>query len=122
MQVQHDGGALAAGGGERPPAERGEQVVGVDDAGAAPPDLGGHLAGVEPAPCQARRGCDAAEPARIAREQLGALSELVADEREQALDDPLLATGGAVAVVQEEDHRGAKPRLSGRSWSRRPRL
>ncbi len=81
------------------------QIVGVDDPRPAEPDRGRDLRGPL-APAQQRAG--RARPAnrrRVAAQQLRLLAEMVLHEPHQILDGTLLATGGAVAVVQEEDHR-----------------
>ena len=46
----------------------------------------------------------ATQRGRVALEQLDVLAELLAHQPAQVLDRPLLAAGGPVAVVQEEDH------------------
>jgi hypothetical protein len=40
--------------------------------------------------------------------QLRLLAEVLADEPQEVVDDALLAARRAVAVVQEEDHRGGQ--------------
>ena len=80
---------------------------------AAQADGAGDLVGVQAAAQQAERRAATAQLGRGAREQLGRLVELLADEPQQVLHGALLAAGRAVAVVQEQDHRG-KPRLSRR--------
>jgi GT2 family glycosyltransferase len=77
--------------------------VGVHDARPRAADGGGHVAGVEPALQQADRGATPAERGGVARDQLGVLAQALADQPQQVVDDPLLAAGGAIAVVQEED-------------------
>ena len=111
MQVQHDPGARRAGRGERAPAERRVDVVGVDDARAGPPHRGRDLPRLQAAREQARRGLGTADRGRVALEDLDLLAEVLADEPGELLDDALLAAGHAVAVVQEEDHAAGEATL-----------
>ena len=76
----------------------------MDDARAAAAHGVGDLVRLEAAAQQPGRGARPPEPAAVAREQLGVLAELLADEPQQVVDDALLAARRAVAVVQEEDH------------------
>ena len=109
MQVQDDARAGRARGGERAPAERGVDVVGVHDAGAGAAHGGARRrSGAQPAAQHRRRGrAAAAERGRVALEHLGVLAQVLADQPREVLDRALLAAGGAVAVVQEQDHRRA---------------
>src|SRR6202020_1857745 len=68
VQMQHDAGTGGAGGGERTPAERGLQVVGMHDACVARAHCGGDLAGVEPPTQQPTRGAGGRKLAGGARE------------------------------------------------------
>ena len=104
MQVQDGAGAGLAGGGERAPAERRVEVVGVHDARAAAAHGVADLLRRQPAAQQAGRGARATELRAVAREQLRLLAEVLAHEPLEVGDDALLAAGRAVAVVQEEDH------------------
>ena len=105
MQVQDDARAGRARGGERPPAERRLQVVGVHDARAGGAHRGGDLLLAQTAAQQASRRPRGAQRGGVPREQLRVLAQPLAHERQQVLDDPLLPARRAVAVVQEEDHR-----------------
>ena len=105
MQVQDDARARRARRGQRAPAERRVEVVGVDDARAGAPHGGGDLVRVA-SPPRSRPRPRAPRPsaARVALEQLDLLAEVLAHEPGEVLDRALLAAGRAVAVVQEEDH------------------
>jgi GT2 family glycosyltransferase len=105
VQVQHDAGAGGAGGGERAPAERGLEVVGVHDASAARAHGCGDFAWVEPALQQPARSAATGDLGGGSREQLGGLVQALAHEPDEILDGALLATGRAIAIVQEQDHR-----------------
>ena len=70
------------------------------------------LVGRRPPRSSAGRRAGAPEQRRVAFEQLGVLAEVLADQPQQVLDGALLAPGVPVAVVQEQDHVGRKPRLS----------
>ena len=111
VQVQDGLRPRRAGRGERAPAERRVEVVGVDDARAAAADGRRDVAGLQAAAEQAGGGAGAAERRAVARQQLRVLAELLAHEPQQVVDGALLTADRAVAVVQEEDHRPTKPRL-----------
>src|SRR5204863_5361755 len=113
VQVQHRACADVAGGVERARPEARVQVVRVDDARTRAPDRDGDVLGVEAAAQQPARGPCATELRGVALEQLGLLAELLAHERHQLLNGPLLAAWRAVAVVEKQDQVGAKPRLRG---------
>ena len=61
VQVQHDARPRRARSGERAPAERGLQVVGVHDTRTAQPHRRGNLVGLEAAAQQPDRGAHAAQ-------------------------------------------------------------
>jgi hypothetical protein len=107
VQVQDDARAGRARGGERAPAQRGLDVVGVHDARAGALDGVGDLGRAEPAEQQTARRVAPRERGRVALQDLGLLAQLAADQPRQVLDRPLLPAGDAIAVVQQEDHRGA---------------
>ncbi len=107
MQVQHDPRAGRAGRGERAPAERRLDVVGVDDARARALHGVGDLRRAEAAEQQPAGGVAGRQARGVALEHLGLLGELRADQPGEVLDRPLLPAGHPVAVVQQEDHRGA---------------
>ncbi len=107
MQVEHDARARRARRGERAPAQPGLDVVGVHDARAGALDRVGHLGGAEPAGEQPAGGVARGELRGLALEDLGVLAELLADQAGEVLDRLLLPAGDPVAVVQQEDHRGA---------------
>ena len=104
VEVQDDARAGLLRRGERAPAERRVDVVGVDDPRAAAPHRVAHLVRSEPAAQQPRRGLAAGQRRGVVLEHLGVLAELLADQPREVLDRALLATGDAVAVVQEQDH------------------
>ena len=125
MQVQHDARAGRARRGERAPAERRLDVVGVHDAragalarraptssGASPP---------RSSPSAARR---AAERRRVALQHLGLLAQLGADQPREVLDRPLLPARHAVAVVSRRITAGSLRRrrlTSSAPWHPPPR-
>ena len=81
----------------------------MDDPRPGAADRGGDVVGREPAAQQRHRGARAPQRGAVALEQLGLLAQVLAHEPQEVLDRALLAAGGAVAVVQEEDHGcGAK--------------
>ena len=88
--------------------------MGVHDAGARAPDGLRDLRRPQTAGEHARRGLRSPEPSRVALEDLRVLAEVLADEPCEVLDDALLPSGDAVAVVQEEDHAPAEASLCGR--------
>jgi hypothetical protein len=104
VQVDDHPRAGRARRGERAPAERGQQVVRVDDPRAGPPDRRGDVVRLEPAAEHPDRRAAAAERRGVARQQLRVLTELLAHEPQEVVDRALLSPGRAVAVVQEEDH------------------
>ena len=104
VQVQHHPRSGLARRGEGAPAERGVEVVGVHDARTGAADRPRHLVGVEATAHEARGRARPADPGRIALQQLGILAQLVAHEPEEIVDRLLLAAGGSIAMVQEEDH------------------
>ena len=116
VEVQDDLRARLARRGERAPAELGQEVVRVDDAGVRPPHGRGDLVGIEPAAQQPGRGAPPPGGRGVPREHLGVLPQVLAHEPDEVVDGPLLAPGRAVAVVEEEDHDLRKPRL--RAWMR----
>ena len=69
----------------------------------------GHFAGAETAAQQTRGRARRADLGGVARKQLRRLPHPLADDCEQLLDHALLAAGGAIAVVQEEDHALTEP-------------
>ncbi len=107
VKMRDDARARFARRGERPPAERGLQVVSVDDARARASHGARDLIGREAAAQDPGRGAAATEQRRVAREQLGLLAEVLADQPQQVLDRALLAAALPVAVVEEEDHARA---------------
>ena len=109
VQVQYDGGARLARGGQRPPAEGGVDIVGVDDAGTRSPDRGCDLVRFEPSAQQPRRRPRPADVRRAALEQFGVLAEPFAHQPLQFRDGTFLSAGAAIAMVQEQDHDGAAP-------------
>ena len=104
MQVQDDAGAGLAGGGQRAPAERRVDVVGVDDPRAGAADRLPHLLGPEPAAQQPGGGAALGERGGVALEHLDVLAQVLADQPRQVLDRAFLPAGDPVAVVQEQDH------------------
>ena len=109
MQVKHDARAGLARRGQRAPAQVGVEVVGMEHRGAGPSHGGGHLVGRQAAAQQPGGGPRPPHPGGVARQQLGALIELLAHQPDQVLERALLPAGRAVEVVQEEDHRPGKP-------------
>ncbi len=103
--MQHHPRARGSRGGQRPPAERRVQVVRVDHARAREADRAAHLRGREAAAQQPDRRARPSHRRRVSREQLRRLVQMLADQPQQVLHHALLAAGGAVAVVQKEDHR-----------------
>ena len=105
VQVQHHPRPRLTSRRQRPPAEARLQVVSVDQPGARPPhgvrDLPRGLAAAQ----QPQRRLRPPGRRRVAGQQLGALAEVLTDEPQQILHHALLATGGAVAVMEEQDHR-----------------
>ena len=113
VKVKHDTRTRGACCGQCSPTEGRMEVVRVEDPGSAEANRLGHLLGAQAAAQQAERGAGDIETGRLALEQLGGLAELLADEPHQVPHDPLLPTGGAIAVVQEQDHASRKP-IAGR--------
>ncbi len=99
VQMQHHARALRACRRQRAPAERGMQIVGMHDTRAAEAHRAFDFARLEaPAQKPDRRTC-ARAPGRVAGHELGGLAEPLTHERHEILDDTLLATGAAIAVV-----------------------
>ena len=116
MEVQHDARPGLAGGGERAPAERRVDVVGVHDAGAGAAHGLADLLGGEPAPQQPLGRVALGERGGVALQHLDLLAEVLADQPRHVLDGALFASGHAVAVVQQQDHGRAEGRdLTSRS-------
>jgi hypothetical protein len=97
-------------------AERRIEVVRVNDARSTQPNRLDHLLRVQPSSQQSQSGTDGPLLRGVAREQLGGLANVLANEPHQILDDPLLATRRSIAVVEEQDH-GAGKAYSGRDPS-----
>ena len=104
MQVKHHARARRPGGGQRPPAQRGLEVVGVDHPRAVAAHGGGNAVGVQPAAQQARGRAPSPQRRRGAGKQLRPLAEALAHQPNQVVHHALLAAGGAIAVVQEQHH------------------
>ena len=116
MEVQHDARAGLARRGERAPAERRVDVVGVDDAGAGAPDRLAHLLGARARRAAAPRRPGAGRASDESRSSTSTSSaEMLADQPREVLDGALLATGHAVAVVQQQDHVRGAAYAAGRS-------
>jgi hypothetical protein len=105
MEVEDNARAGLPRRGQRPPAERRVDVVGVDDARPRPPDGPADVVGIEPAPQHADRRAGPADDRRVPLEQLGVLAEPVANQPKEVVDRPLLAAGRAITIVQEENDR-----------------
>ena len=107
VQVQHDVRAGLAGGGERPPAERRMQVVGVHERSAArQPDGLRDVAWLQSPAQQSGGGAGAGERGGVSREQLGGLvpgAPARARRHLQVRYRALLPAAVAIAVVQEQD-------------------
>ena len=106
MEMQHDARARLARRRKRAPAQRGLDVVGVHHARAGAPHGRGDVLRREAAAQQPERRPPAAEQRRVALEHLGLLAQLRPHQPCEVLDRALLAAGHAVAVVEQEDHRG----------------
>jgi hypothetical protein len=108
MQVQHHPCAGGSRSGQRSPAEGRIEVMSVYDTRSSEPNRFAHVPRVQPSPQQSESGTSATELGRVAREQLGGLAQVLADEPHQVLHHPLLAARRSVAVVEEQDHGGVK--------------
>jgi len=104
VQVQDDARTGLARGGERAPPQPGQQVVGVDDPRSGALDGVRHLPRIQPAPQQPGGGPRPAEAGAVALEHRHRPAEVLAHEPLQVLDHPFLAAGGAVAVMNQQDH------------------
>ena len=80
MQVQHDAGTCPPCGGERAPAQAGQEVVRVHDARPGAPYRLPHLFGRQPTAQQARCRPRAPEHGGVSLEQLGLLTESLAHQ------------------------------------------
>jgi hypothetical protein len=101
MKMQHHARARGPSRLQRPPAERGVQVVGVYDACSRALHHIGNLRRFKAPSQQARRRSAAAQLRGVALEQLYGLAELLSHERHQVLNDPLLPPGRPIAVVKK---------------------
>ena len=104
MQVHDHPRAGCPRRGQRAPAERRVEVVGVHDPRAGAPDGRRDLLGLEAAAQQPGRRAGAAERGGIALEQFGVFSQALAQQPQEVGDGALLAARRAIAVVQDEDH------------------
>jgi hypothetical protein len=78
--------------------------MGVHDPRTAAMHRAAHLPRVQAPAEQAGGGGARAGLVGVAREQLHALTEVIAHEREQVLHGALLAAREAIAMMQKEDH------------------
>ena len=108
MEVHDDACAGRPRGRQCAPAEGGIDVVGVHDARARPANGGRDLLGRQSAAQHPGGRAPAAEHGRVALQQLDVLAEALARQPQEVRDGALLAAGGAVAVVQDEDHGSAE--------------
>ena len=99
MQVQHDARAGCARGRQRAPAERGIEVVRVNDARAAQSDCLRHFVRRHAAAQQAECRVCTPESRGVPLQQLDRLAQVLAHEPHQLLHRALLASRRAVPVV-----------------------
>jgi hypothetical protein len=78
--------------------------VGVDDPRPGAAHGVADVRRIQAAAQQAGRRAGPPQRRGVALEQLGVLAQVLAGQPGQVLDRPLLPAGGAVPVVQEEDH------------------
>ena len=108
--------ARGLGRGERAPPQRRMDVVGVHDLRAQPAYRAANRVGIESPAEQAERRLPASERVARALEHLD-LVPAAAEQRGDLGDRALLASGGPVAVVEEQDHaRIARQRADAAFW------
>lgn len=75
----------------------------VDDPRAGAPDGCRDVVRIEPAAQERDRRARTTEDGAVTLQQLGVLAQPLTDEPEEVVDSALLAAGGAISVVQEQD-------------------
>jgi GT2 family glycosyltransferase len=105
--VQHDPRTGGACRGERPPAKRRVEIVRVNHSRPRLAHRSSHLLRLKAPPQQPGRRPAPPELDRVPGEQLCGLRQPLAHEPHQVVNHTFLPAGGAVAVVQEQDHRCA---------------
>lgn len=103
MEMHDDTRSRGACSGQRPPTERGLEVVCVHDARASGADRVGNFSGVQPTAEEAKSRLSGIDGGRISRDQGDVLAEGVTYKPHQVSDRTLLASSDAVPVMNEED-------------------
>ena len=104
VQVQHHARAGGACRRQGAPAERGVEVVGVDDARPGPAHGPADVLGIKASTQQARGRTRVSQAGGVACQELGVFPQTRAHQPHEIVDRLLLAAGGAIAMVQKEDH------------------
>jgi hypothetical protein len=79
--------------------------MGMDDPSPREAHRALDIIGIEPPSQQPQSGLSPTQISGVPCEQLSRLPEVLAHEPHQIRENALLTAGGAVAVVQEQDHR-----------------